>query len=491
MNVGSGGFSNFVPLGMSSDRQASFDYNKPNNQTANRTEGDSETPTEIAGNLINKINNLPPGDYILTSVDNVIDVRLAGNFIKTSRVLYGNVAKRVERYFNRFCKRPTSLGVMLVGAKGSGKTLEGEVLGNVAIRNNLPVIRVIGLTVNDKILNILYGLDNVVLFLDEFKKHFPARIQEKMLSLLTDRSKKMMFIVTENDINHINYYMKDRLERLFYRREFKKIEIEAVDDYLLDFPIIDLVINEFSVDGTIIPISEVKAPKVPYKLFMDNDDIVVTSLEDNITYKFNLSSKIEEYSDDEKLTLVTRQHGSVVGAVFNYDTTFKDAIYEAHKRALTFSMEQLMGIVDEHYLYPQDTLDEMLEIINVDSLKSKIILVIRSVDKIIREPGSKDVEYEAMEVILDKCEEVSLSNFNKGYGHSIYVRPVVKEEDKDKEEPKTPPPPQQFAPFRNNGGGMDERVYFNRHDLASTEGQSKTVISKNYRIVLEELAVKY
>lgn len=455
---------------------------------------EDDTPTEVANNLINKINNLPPGDYVLTSVNNVIDVRLEGQYIKTTEILYGNIAKRVKRYFNRFCKRDNSLGVMLVGNKGSGKTLEGEVLGNVAIRNGLPVIRVVGLTVNDKIINILYGLDNVVLLLDEFKKHFPPRVQEKMLSLLTNRSKKMMFIITENDINHINYFMKDRPERLFYRREFKKIELDALKDYLLDYPAHDLVIDKMSIDGVIIPISEVEASKVPYMAFKSNEMISVKHKVTNITYNFNLSTKVDEYSDDTKVIMVARQNGVNVGVVYKYDRTFEEAIIEAHKRALTFSMDQLMSIIDEHYLYPEDTLDEMLDIINVDSLKSKVILTIRSVDKIIREPNSKEVTYEPMKVLLDKCEEVPLSNFNKGYGHSIYVMPIPKEteEGKDTEEIKQPGPPMgRGMGFNNMGRPGEERIFFNQADLVSTEGISKVVIAKNYRIILEELAVKY
>lgn len=471
----------------------------PQQPTRAVSTGDDETPkepTDIANNLIQKINNLPPGYYILTNVDGVLDVRLEGSFIKTTKVLYGTISKRVKRYWKRFCSRSASLSILLVGQKGGGKTLEGEVLSNVAITNNIPVIKIVGFTANEKLLNIIYGLNNVVLFLDEFKKHFPPRIQEKLLSFLTDRSKKMLCIITENDINHINFFIKDRPERSFYRREFKKLDIEFIDDYLKDFPVTDYVIDKFSIDGQIIDNKDFNYKEhYPVANYNRGEELILEHKVTKEQYVFTKVNYIEEHSNDEKILLVSKNiKGVNAGVILKRDDTFEKSIYESYRRALTFSVDHITSIVDEHYLFPNDTIDEMIEIVNIDALKAKVMLTIRAVDKMIRESGSSNVDYEPMDIILDKCDEIPLGNFNKGYGFRVVVTERPKEEE-NKEAPQPTPPNGQQHPmmFQPNGRNRPEEftAYFNKSDLINEDGKIKQLIAKNYRITLEELVVNY
>lgn len=146
---------------------------------------------------------------------------------------YGSIDRYTHRILTTFHSREASTGVLLVGEKGSGKTLLAKML---SATSGMPTILVNesfrGSTFNAFIQSI--EQDAVVLF-DEFEKVYDIDDQEAMLTLLdgTTPSKKL-YVLTCNDVCSVNEHMRNRPGRLFYNIAFKGLEIDFVREYCID-----------------------------------------------------------------------------------------------------------------------------------------------------------------------------------------------------------------------------------------------------------------
>lgn len=183
----------------------------------------------------NKFPVLPkePGVYRLVKYKNELEIVYESNIFKTSDLVFGDVKKRVLREWARFCRYAEPVGSLNVGDQGSGKSNKCDILANIAIlKGNMPVLIIHSLTITEQELQFLNTLNNCCIYLDEFGKTTPHHIQQKMLSLLTNTSKKFLILFTENNKSQINNFMLDRTQRIRYLEEFGKLSKQAVLDFL-------------------------------------------------------------------------------------------------------------------------------------------------------------------------------------------------------------------------------------------------------------------
>lgn len=149
--------------------------------------------------------------------------------------IYGKLKSKAIRVWNTYVREKKSTGVLLVGDKGSGKSLTGNILSNIAIENNLPVIMVSEIKVEEELVSYLSGLKNCVLYLDEFAKLFGSISQNNLLTMLSDPiNTRKIVILTENSLYYINSHIIDRPGRIRYRYDFNKLERDELVDYLND-----------------------------------------------------------------------------------------------------------------------------------------------------------------------------------------------------------------------------------------------------------------
>ena len=149
--------------------------------------------------------------------------------------LYGNIIKHATRIWTSFDKRDKSLGVLLVGLKGSGKTETSRVLSNIALEHGMPVIMVAEVRPDLKLIKFLSDLHNVVLFIDEYGKLFNGQIQEKSLTMFSDiGNNKKLFILTENDMYLVNRFLLNRPGRLWYNIHYGRLSEDVVKEYCTD-----------------------------------------------------------------------------------------------------------------------------------------------------------------------------------------------------------------------------------------------------------------
>ena len=150
-------------------------------------------------------------------------------------VIYGDVTKQTDRFLKTWFAKGSNIGALLVGEKGSGKTLLAKSISAVALEKyKIPTI-----IVNSKFCGSGFNqfLDKIiqpcVVIFDEFEKVYEEEDQEQLLTLLdgTSTSNKM-YVLTANDSGKVHYAFIGRPGRIHYKIEFGGISKDFFDDYV-------------------------------------------------------------------------------------------------------------------------------------------------------------------------------------------------------------------------------------------------------------------
>lgn len=179
-----------------------------------------------------------------------IDVRQFRGFylsehdpLKVTETMYGPLIRgdKSGKILRAFKQMDRSLGVLLSGKKGSGKSLFSKLICQRAVNElNAPVIIIDRYIegMNDFIESIDQEL---VIFFDEFDKVFgKVKPREGSSDPTTEwlstfdgtSSKKRLFIVTCNDLYNISAYLVNRPGRFHYHFRFDVPEEQETSEYL-------------------------------------------------------------------------------------------------------------------------------------------------------------------------------------------------------------------------------------------------------------------
>lgn len=217
--------------------------------------------------------------------------------------IYGDGMQKVIRIWNDYAIGGKSTGCMLLGDKGSGKTLLSSLLCNLAIDNRLPVITISEINPSIELIGYLSSLKRCVLLFDEFGKIINDNLQDKILTMLSDYcNTHKLFIITENKTFNIHDFIMDRPGRIKYRIDFTKLSKDVFEDYVKEA---------------------------------------------------------------------------------NIDKEFLNELRDCYANAAYFSFDQLQAIVQEHQHYPHETLKEILDVLNVGSLRKNAKIKIVSITDMI------------------------------------------------------------------------------------------------------------
>ncbi|WP_110588074.1 AAA family ATPase [Microbacterium suaedae] len=156
--------------------------------------------------------------------------------------VYGDRAHRLDKIFSAHERISRSLGVMLSGNKGQGKSLFLRMIAERARSLALPVVLVTEDV--DGIVEFLDTLDECVLIFDEFEKTFSngrrdrfgsADRQSQFLSLFDGMSSvKRIYCLTVNDLADVSEYIVNRPGRFHYHMRFDYPGPDEVRAYLTD-----------------------------------------------------------------------------------------------------------------------------------------------------------------------------------------------------------------------------------------------------------------
>lgn len=160
----------------------------------------------------------------------------------TENKIYGVHPEKVQKVLDSFARYNRSLGVILSGDKGIGKSLFAKLLAIKAMEMQMPLIivdRYIG-----GIASYLESIEQEVMVLfDEFDKTYgevrsqdgEASPQATMLSLFDGVSPgKKLFVITCNDLHKLNDYLINRPGRFHYHFRFGYPTADEVREYLTD-----------------------------------------------------------------------------------------------------------------------------------------------------------------------------------------------------------------------------------------------------------------
>jgi len=161
---------------------------------------------------------------------------------------YGMMEDHVNIFWNSYLKKSHSMGVMLTGAAGSGKTRMAEMMCNMAIRNNMFVVMITEVPIKLELISYIDSLCNAVVLFDEFTKNVNLRMQGKMLTMFSAIGPaKKLFIITENELNSVSPYIRTRPGRIRYALDFGRVDISVVneccDDYGVSGPFRDALLK--------------------------------------------------------------------------------------------------------------------------------------------------------------------------------------------------------------------------------------------------------
>ncbi|MFD4574262.1 AAA family ATPase [Streptomyces sp. NPDC058417] len=192
----------------------------------------------LYGDSVQTFADLPVATYTIAYSKLVgYSLRQMEPLASAEETIYGSNASRVQRIITGYSAMDRSLGVILSGDKGMGKSLMLRMLAErMREEHHLPTILVQhdtpGLTA------FLDELGETVVVFDEFEKIFSNEdddSQSQFLSLFDGLSTtKRLYVVSVNELHRVNDYMLNRPGRFHYHMRFAYPEPETVATYVRD-----------------------------------------------------------------------------------------------------------------------------------------------------------------------------------------------------------------------------------------------------------------
>lgn len=187
---------------------------------------------------------LPPGIYQIQQAPMNGPLYLKQSEMKFQHCprYYGDLVARGQRIIDAFQSRSTNTGILLVGEKGTGKSLLARY---VCLELGLPVIIINNPWNVDALHHLLSAVEQeCVVFLDEFEKNFSNRrndeddsqemggAQNKLLTILDGTlSGKKLFLMTANNKYHISDFLLNRPGRVYYQLTFGSLDDAFIQEY--------------------------------------------------------------------------------------------------------------------------------------------------------------------------------------------------------------------------------------------------------------------
>lgn len=185
---------------------------------------------------INIVEVLPAATYVVKYnqftgfwLEIVEDFKITGK-------IYGKSIAHRNKIMNTWLDRNKNTGVMLVGEKGSGKTMLAKAISEHGIELEIPTVIINECFTGDEFATLLAAIhQRCIVIFDEFEKTYSKEKQEEILTILDGvYPSNKLFLFTCNNKYLVDEHMKNRPGRIYYMVEFKGVSREFILEYCED-----------------------------------------------------------------------------------------------------------------------------------------------------------------------------------------------------------------------------------------------------------------
>jgi len=182
---------------------------------------------------------LEPGTVYVPKVDYMSEeIQLNfGNSLTMPEKMYipESDKKFVNKVLDSYALSTRTMGVLLAGLKGTGKTVMAK---HIAKQSNLPILTVDNSLHPNFLKTLFTKLENtpMCIIFDEFDKLGERYDSDQILRVLDgiSSSGKHLVLFTCNETENVNAYMLDRCGRIRYYREFDEMNPSMITEILTD-----------------------------------------------------------------------------------------------------------------------------------------------------------------------------------------------------------------------------------------------------------------
>lgn len=162
-------------------------------------------------------------------------LEIMDNFVLPER-LYGSTEKYSKRILDTYVDRNRATGVMLVGEKGSGKSLLAKTVSVRAAALGMPTIVIDSPYTGDSFYQFIQHIkQRAVVMFDEFEKVYNDESQQEILTLFDGvYPTNKLWLVTSNSSYRINTFIMNRPSRMYYYLQFSGLEPDFIREYCED-----------------------------------------------------------------------------------------------------------------------------------------------------------------------------------------------------------------------------------------------------------------
>ena len=148
--------------------------------------------------------------------------------------VYGKHKQKLNKVLNTYNQSKRSLGILLTGPKGLGKSFFLRDLATSMVNKGLPVLICDAATPN--LCEFIESIKQECMILfDEYEKHFNVDSQNQMLSLFDGTSAtQKMYCISANATYNLSEYIIDRPGRFHYHLRFKYPDTSEITEYMKD-----------------------------------------------------------------------------------------------------------------------------------------------------------------------------------------------------------------------------------------------------------------
>jgi hypothetical protein len=156
---------------------------------------------------------------------------------------YGKHMAWFKAVTSRYDRLNPSMGVIMVGLKGSGKSMLAEDICNWGIAQDLPVLFINQKIPVQLIHSAVSSIGPCIVYFDEFGKSYRAsddssvaNERDTMITLFSDSSHRgVLFIATGNGFGEFSDFMIDRPGRFEFRLNFGGLTVQSAADIAAEF----------------------------------------------------------------------------------------------------------------------------------------------------------------------------------------------------------------------------------------------------------------